>query len=118
MVPAIAVAGAALLPLVYLVVRTLGAGAETWDVLFRLRVLEIRGRTVLLVAGVAATFAQLFSMWAIKNGNLAVVIPLHNIGPVFSITMAAIFLRRRERVTKPVVTGVALVVAGATLVNL
>ena len=73
---------------------------------------------ILLVAGVAATLAQLFSMWAIKNGNLAVVIPLHNVGPVFSITMAAIFLRRRERVTKPVVTGVALVVAGATLVNL
>ena len=56
-------AGAALLPLVYLVVRTLGAGSETWDVLFRLRVLEILGRTVLLVAAVAA-------------GSIALAVPL------------------------------------------
>ena len=62
-VPAIAVAGAALLPLAYLVVRTFGGGSETWDVLFRLRVLEILGRTVLLVAGVAA-------------GSIALAVPL------------------------------------------
>ena len=73
---------------------------------------------ILLIAGVASTLAQLFSMWAIKNGNLAVVIPLHNVSPVFSITLAGVFLRQRERVTRPVITGVALVVAGATLVNL
>lgn len=73
---------------------------------------------ILLIAGVASTLAQLTSMWAIKNGNLAVVIPLHNVAPVFSITLAAVFLRQRERVTTSVVTGVALVVVGATLVNL
>ena len=43
-----------LLPLVYLVVRTLGAGSDAGDVLFRLRVLEILGRTLLLVGAVTA----------------------------------------------------------------
>ena len=43
-----------LLPLVYLVLRTVGAGSDAWDVLFRLRVLEILGRTLLLLGGVTA----------------------------------------------------------------
>ena len=49
-----AVAAAVLLPLVYLLVRTIGAGSEAWDVLFRFRVLEILGRTLLLVGAVTA----------------------------------------------------------------
>jgi iron(III) transport system permease protein len=36
----------------YLVIRTLGAGPEVWDLLFRWRVLEILLRTLLLVAAV------------------------------------------------------------------
>ena len=82
MVPAIAVAGAALLPLVYLVVRTFGAGTETWDVLFRLRVLEILGRTVLLVAGVAAGSIVLAVpiAWLTVRTNL----PLRNLWAVLT----------------------------------
>ena len=34
----------------YLLIRTLGAGPEAWDLLIRTRVLEILGRTLLLVA--------------------------------------------------------------------
>ena len=37
-----------LLPLVYVLLRTLGAGTEAWDLLFRVRVLETLGRTALL----------------------------------------------------------------------
>ena len=48
------VAAAVLLPLVYLAVRTIDAGSDAWDVLFRLRVLEILGRTLLLVGAVTA----------------------------------------------------------------
>ena len=82
LVPAIAVAGAALLPLVYLVVRTFGAGTETWDVLFRLRVLEILGRTVLLVAGVAAGSIVLAVpiAWLTVRTNL----PLRNLWAVLT----------------------------------
>ena len=48
-VPACVVAVAMALPLAYLVVRTLGAGEETWDLLFRSRTLDTLGRTCLLV---------------------------------------------------------------------
>ena len=41
------------LPLTYLVVRTLGAGDEAWELLFRMRVLETLGRAVLLALAVA-----------------------------------------------------------------
>ena len=52
--PAVVVAAALLLPLVYLVVRTMGAGGEAGDVLFRPRVLDILVRTLLLVGAVSA----------------------------------------------------------------
>ena len=62
-VPAIAVAAALLLPPVYLIVRTLGDAGDAWEALFRLRVLEILGRTILLVVAVTA-------------GSIAVAVPL------------------------------------------
>tara|TARA_B100000315_G_scaffold233772_1_gene247157 strand:+ start:573 stop:2078 length:1506 start_codon:yes stop_codon:yes gene_type:complete len=52
-----------LLPVVYLVLRTLGAGMEAWDLLFRVRILQILGRTVLLVV-------------AVSLGSIALAVPL------------------------------------------
>ena len=63
MLPAAGVAALLLLPVVYLVLRTLGAGTEAWDLLFRLRVLQILGRTVLLVVTVSL-------------GSIALAVPL------------------------------------------
>lgn len=54
-VPAILVAGAVLLPLAYLVVRTLGAGSDVWGLLFRSRTLLVLGRSLLLAGAVAGT---------------------------------------------------------------
>ena len=51
-IPAGAVAAVMVLPLAYLVLRTLGAGAEAWEIVFRMRVLETLGRTTLLVLAV------------------------------------------------------------------
>ena len=53
-VPAALVALGMALPIVYLAVRTLGAGSETWDLLFRSRTLEIILRTLLLIGAVSA----------------------------------------------------------------
>ena len=53
-VPALLVAAALLLSPAYLALRTVGAGGEAWDVLFRLRVLEILARTAALVFSVTA----------------------------------------------------------------
>ena len=54
LVPALLVGAALLLPPVYLVVRSLGGGPEFWDLLFRVKVAAILGRTMLLVATVTA----------------------------------------------------------------
>ncbi|HPV08567.1 MAG TPA: iron ABC transporter permease [Aggregatilineales bacterium] len=47
-VPALMVAGAMLLPLAYLLVRAAGADAAAWQQLFRPRIAEVLGRSVLL----------------------------------------------------------------------
>ena len=52
--PALLVAAAMALPIVYLVVRTLGAGQELPDLLFRTRTLQILLRSLALVAAVTA----------------------------------------------------------------
>ena len=46
------------------------------------------------------------------------VVPLQNTQPLFTLAMVAIFLHRMERVTRRIVAGAALVVAGGVLVNL
>ena len=51
------------LPLTYLVVRTLGAGGEAWELLFRVRVLETLGRTLLLAV-------------AVTGASIALAVPL------------------------------------------
>lgn len=47
--PALLVALAMALPLIYLVIRGAGASSEAWDLLFRMRTVQILGRSVLLV---------------------------------------------------------------------
>ena len=53
-VPSLFVAMAMVLPLVYLVLRTVGAGSEVWDLLIRIRVLETLGRTAILALAVTS----------------------------------------------------------------
>ncbi len=50
--PALAVAGAMVLPLAYLAIRAFGADDSLWDILFRSRTGAILGRSVLLVVSV------------------------------------------------------------------
>lgn len=50
--PALLVGAALLLSPTYLLIRTVGAGTEAWDLLFRIRILAILARTILLVVSV------------------------------------------------------------------
>ena len=61
--PAVLVGLAMLLPLFYLLVRSMGASAEAWDLLFRAHTLHTLGRTALLIATVTL-------------GSAAIAIPL------------------------------------------
>ena len=54
MTTAVAVAAVLVIPLAYLVIRTLGAGGDAWELLARPRTIAIVGRTLLLVASVTA----------------------------------------------------------------
>ena len=54
-IPATVVAAALVLPPAYLLLRATGSGAEAWEILFRVRILQILGRTFLLVGGVTVT---------------------------------------------------------------
>jgi len=51
-VPAVIVGVLVILPLVYLMLRTLGGEGEIWNLLFRTRTMEILGRTIILVIAV------------------------------------------------------------------
>ena len=51
-IPATVVAAALVLPPAYLLLRATGAGADGWEILFRVRILQILGRTFLLVGAV------------------------------------------------------------------
>jgi iron(III) transport system permease protein len=51
--PAFMIAAAMILPPGYLVLRTFGAGAELFDLVFRIRTLQVLGRTLILIIGVA-----------------------------------------------------------------
>ena len=50
--PALLIAVAMALPLLYLVIRSAGASSEAWDLLLRPRTAQILGRSMLLVATV------------------------------------------------------------------
>ena len=63
LIPAVLVGLAMLLPLVYLLIRSVGASDEAWQLLFRSRTAYTLGRTVLLVVTVTAS-------------SLAIAIPL------------------------------------------
>ena len=54
LVPAALVGAAVLLPVAYLALRSIEAGAETWDLLLRPRTLAILARSLLLAATVTA----------------------------------------------------------------
>ncbi len=51
--PAFMIAAAMILPPSYLALRTFGAGGELWDLLFRVRTLQILGRTLILILAVS-----------------------------------------------------------------
>ena len=72
----------------------------------------------LVIGGIFTSAGQLFITWAVQLGNLSVVVPLQNTQSLFTLVMVTIFLHRMERVTRRIVVGAVLIVAGGVLVNL
>jgi len=70
-----------------------------------------------LCAALVATVAQVLNFIALGRGQLAVIIPLLNTTPLFSVLFSAFFLRTVERVNSRVIFGATLMVGGVVLIT-
>lgn len=84
------------------------------DLLPDIAKIERKTWLVLLVAGVLTAVSSLLVFRALSIGDASRVSPLTNISLVFSITLAAIFLK--EKLTWQVMLGAALMACGAILI--
>jgi uncharacterized membrane protein len=70
-----------------------------------------------LSAARVATAAQVLNFVALARGQLAVIIPLLNTTPLFSVLFSVIFLRHVETVNSRVILGAAFMVGGVVLIT-
>jgi drug/metabolite transporter (DMT)-like permease len=68
-------------------------------------------------AALFATLAQVANFVALGRGGLAVIIPLLNTTPLFTVFFSALFLRKIETVNRRIVFGAVLMVAGVALIT-
>jgi drug/metabolite transporter, DME family len=68
-------------------------------------------------AALFATLAQVANFVALGRGELAVIIPLLNTTPLFTVFFSALFLRKVETVSRRIVFGAVLMVAGVALIT-
>ncbi len=82
------------------------------------RVFKLSGSSFcwFFAAGLASTAGMLANFYALSFGRLVIVEPLVSTNPVFTVLLAAIFLRDVEAVTLRVVAGALFTVAGTVLV--
>jgi uncharacterized membrane protein len=70
------------------------------------------------LAGIMSILGQLSIFYALMIGTVIVVSPLSTISPLFVIIMAALFLRKMEKVTIRIVMGAVLIVAATALISI
>jgi uncharacterized membrane protein len=71
-----------------------------------------------LAAGIAVSLGMVAIYYALDRGKVTVVIPISSTGPLFALTLSAIFLRDVERVTLKIVLGAAMIIGGVLLITL
>lgn len=71
-----------------------------------------------LAAGLSVTLGMVTIYYALDLGKVVVVIPISSTGPLFSLTLTALFLKGVERVTLKIVLGAALIISGVILLTL
>lgn len=69
-------------------------------------------------AGVANTVFLLAYYSALQVSDVVLVVPIQQTSPLLVVVFSAVFLRRLERVTWPILAGAGLIVAGAVFVTL
>ncbi len=70
------------------------------------------------LAGLLAFFANFFTFSALNLGEVVIVAPLVSLNPLFTLVLAAIFLRNLERVTWNIVLGALFIISGVVILSL
>jgi drug/metabolite transporter (DMT)-like permease len=74
------------------------------------------GLVFFLGAALTATGAQVLNFNALARGEVAVILPLLNTTPLFSVLFSSLFLKQFETVTARVVIGAVVMVAGVAII--
>jgi uncharacterized membrane protein len=69
------------------------------------------------LSGIFSVLGQLAMFYALNIGSVLIVSPLTAISPLFIIMIAAIFLRKIERVTWKITLGAVLIIAGTFMLS-
>ena len=72
---------------------------------------------VFLGAGLTMTAAWLTLFYALSGGEAIVVTPLANLHPLFVLVLSYIFLEKVNKITKSILVGACVVVAGVLLIT-
>lgn len=72
---------------------------------------------IFLAAGSFLTAAWLTLFYALSHGDAVVVTPLANLHPLFVLVLSYFFLGKVEKITKGILVGVCVVVAGVLLIT-
>ncbi|MBI2916877.1 MAG: EamA family transporter [Chloroflexi bacterium] len=83
---------------------------------FSLDSAEKRALPHLVTSGVCSALGVLFLYAALRSIPAVVAAPIHGTWPVMAVLLSAVFLKRLERITVPLVAGTLLVVLGLALV--
>ena len=70
------------------------------------------------LSGIMSLLGQLSLFYALMIGTVIIVSPLSTISPLFVIVIAALFLRKLEKVTPKIVVGAVLIVAATALLSI
>ncbi len=73
---------------------------------------------VFLAAGLIIAAAFLTTYFAFSKGAVNIVAPLLSTQPLFALVLSAILLRNYEKITRNIVIGTAVIVAGAALLSI
>ena len=72
----------------------------------------------LILSGACSGFAVVSSFFALSMVPVVVVGPLQSTQPLFTLVLSHFFLRKLERITRRLILGTVLVVAGITLITI
>ena len=72
----------------------------------------------LLISGVVASLGIVSSFFALTMAPVVTVSPLQSTSPLFAMLWSYLFLRRLERITPKLVSGIILVVSGIILISI